>query len=67
MFYQKFKLLRQYLMFFFYLCRMIKLGLGIDEDDAPTEEGGENAGDADEEMPPLEGDDEDASRMEEVD
>ncbi|TKS75954.1 putative heat shock protein HSP 90-beta-3 Heat shock protein 90-beta c [Collichthys lucidus] len=44
--------------------RMIKLGLGIDEDDltpddvtsAPTEE-----------MPPLEGDDDDASRMEEVD
>lgn len=46
---------------------MIKLGLGIDEDDAPAEEGGENAGEADEEMPPLEGDDEDASRMEEVD
>ncbi|KAG8011185.1 Heat shock protein HSP 90-alpha [Nibea albiflora] len=44
--------------------RMIKLGLGIDEDDltpddvtsAPTEE-----------MPPLEGDDDDTSRMEEVD
>ncbi|KAK3878057.1 hypothetical protein Pcinc_017269 [Petrolisthes cinctipes] len=45
--------------------RMIKLGLGIDEDDAPAEEGGETA--PDEEMPPLEGDDEDASRMEEVD
>ena len=43
---------------------MIKLGLGIDEDDAPAEEGTKNA---DEEMPPLEGDDEDASRMEEVD
>merc|ERR1711911_82766 len=45
--------------------RMIKLGLGIDEDDVP-------AGSADEavkseEMPPLENDDEDASRMEEVD
>merc|ERR1711994_776908 len=35
--------------------RMIKLGLGIDEDDAADE------------MPPLEGDDEDATRMEEVD
>jgi len=46
--------------------RMIKLGLGIEEDDTPV--GGE--GDkvvADEEMPPLEGDDEDSSRMEEVD
>merc|ERR1712002_871735 len=43
--------------------RMIKLGLGIDEDDAAVEE----AGEPDEEMPPLEGDDEDASRMEEVD
>jgi len=43
--------------------RMIKLGLGIDEDDV------EAAGDvaADEDMPPLEGDAEDASRMEEVD
>ncbi|KAK8723832.1 hypothetical protein OTU49_011565 [Cherax quadricarinatus] len=44
--------------------RMIKLGLGIEEDDAPTEETGEASV---EEMPPLEGDDEDASRMEEVD
>merc|ERR1712242_197251 len=43
--------------------RMIKLGLGIDEDDdAPMED---NAGTDD--MPPLEGDAEDASRMEEVD
>jgi len=45
--------------------RMIKLGLGIDEEDTPTE-----SGDAVQEetvMPPLEGDDEDASRMEEVD
>merc|ERR1711925_55828 len=44
--------------------RMIKLGLGIDEDDAEVE----TAAAADEsEMPPLEGDEEDASRMEEVD
>jgi len=42
--------------------RMIKLGLGIDEDEAEIEE---TADDMD--MPPLEGDAEDASRMEEVD
>merc|ERR1711881_158123 len=43
--------------------RMIKLGLGIDEDDdAPMEDTA-----ATDDMPPLEGDDEDASRMEEVD
>jgi len=44
--------------------RMIKLGLGIDEDDAEAD-----TADAveDNDMPPLEGDDEDASRMEEVD
>merc|ERR1712212_728153 len=42
--------------------RMIKLGLGIDEDDG---EGDAAAEDMD--MPPLEGDAEDASRMEEVD
>merc|ERR1711887_304472 len=42
--------------------RMIKLGLGIDEDDVPVEDSNTA-----EEMPPLEGDDEDASRMEEVD
>merc|ERR1712045_339548 len=43
--------------------RMIKLGLGIDDDDdAPMED---NA--ATDDMPPLEGDAEDASRMEEVD
>merc|ERR550525_2307158 len=45
--------------------RMIKLGLGIDEEEDAAE-----AGDApvdDSEMPPLEGDAEDASRMEEVD
>lgn len=40
--------------------RMIKLGLGIDEEDVQEEV-------PDEEMPPLEGDDDDASRMEEVD
>lgn len=43
--------------------RMIKLGLGIDEDDPLPQE--EEKADA--EMPPLEGDSEDASRMEEVD
>merc|ERR1712045_936495 len=42
--------------------RMIKLGLGIDEDEAEIEE---TVDDMD--MPPLEGDAEDASRMEEVD
>merc|ERR1712112_283294 len=44
--------------------RMIKLGLGIYEDDADVE-ATEATDDA--EMPPLEGDEEDASRMEEVD
>merc|ERR1711963_992114 len=43
--------------------RMIKLGLGIDEDDVEVAE--DSAGMDD--MPPLEGDAEDASRMEEVD
>uniref|UniRef100_A0A8C1PM20 Heat shock protein 90, alpha (cytosolic), class A member 1, tandem duplicate 1 n=1 Tax=Cyprinus carpio TaxID=7962 RepID=A0A8C1PM20_CYPCA len=43
--------------------RMIKLGLGIDEDDVSTEE---PSSAPIEDMPPLEGD-EDASRMEEVD
>ncbi|XP_053553417.1 heat shock protein HSP 90-alpha [Bombina bombina] len=43
--------------------RMIKLGLGVDEDD-PTEE--EPTNQVVEDMPPLEGDD-DLSRMEEVD
>ncbi|KAG8231719.1 hypothetical protein J437_LFUL013182 [Ladona fulva] len=49
--------------------RMIKLGLGIDEEDAEEEMAAAAAsGDKkDEEMPPLEGDAEDASRMEEVD
>ncbi|XP_067680017.1 heat shock protein HSP 90-beta-like [Haliotis asinina] len=44
--------------------RMIKLGLGIDEDDIPAESAAESGTD---EMPPLEGDEDDASRMEEVD
>ncbi|KAB0349459.1 hypothetical protein FD754_014316 [Muntiacus muntjak] len=44
------------------ICRMIKLGLGIDEDD-PTADDSSAA--VTEEMPPLEGDD-DTSRMEEV-
>ncbi|XP_049838921.1 heat shock protein 83 [Schistocerca gregaria] len=43
--------------------RMIKLGLGIDEEEPQAAE--EEKVDA--EMPPLEGDSEDASRMEEVD
>merc|ERR1711936_548885 len=42
--------------------RMIKLGLGIDEADEETEDVGDDG-----EMPPLEGAEEDASRMEEVD
>jgi molecular chaperone HtpG len=45
--------------------RMIKLGLGIDEDEEVDGTG--DAAVVDEEMPPLEGDAEDASRMEEVD
>jgi len=43
--------------------RMIKLGLGIDEDEAEADAPAA----AEDEMPPLEGDEEDASRMEEVD
>merc|ERR1712055_246772 len=43
--------------------RMIKLGLGIDEEEMPIED----TNNASEDMPPLEGDEEDASRMEEVD
>merc|ERR1711963_65227 len=43
--------------------RMIKLGLGIDEDDSEVDTA--TADDSD--IPPLEGDAEDASRMEEVD
>merc|ERR550517_4799 len=45
--------------------RMVKLGLGIDEEDDAAEAGDEAVDDS--EMPPLEGDAEDASRMEEVD
>nr|AMY26489.1 heat shock protein 90 [Channa argus] len=47
--------------------RMIKLGLGIDDEDVPTEEATSTA--CPDEIPPLEGeaDDDDASRMEEVD
>jgi molecular chaperone HtpG len=43
---------------------MIKLGLGIDEDEMA---GGDATAPASDDMPPLEADDEDASRMEEVD
>jgi len=42
--------------------RMIKLGLGIDEEDTEIEDVADDM-----DMPPLEGDAEDASRMEEVD
>jgi len=42
--------------------RMIKLGLGIDEDETPEAQEA-----VAEDMPPLEGDEDDASRMEEVD
>merc|ERR1739838_668024 len=43
--------------------RMIKLGLGIDDDEGDAEDAAAD----DMDMPPLEGDAEDASRMEEVD
>lgn len=43
--------------------RMIKLGLGIEEEDIPMADTTATADD----IPPLEGDEEDASRMEEVD
>jgi molecular chaperone HtpG len=46
--------------------RMIKLGLGIDEDDEALPLDDAEAASTDD-MPPLEGDTEDASRMEEVD
>merc|ERR1719315_649156 len=42
--------------------RMIKLGLGIDEEEGEVEDAADDF-----DMPPLEGDAEDASRMEEVD
>ena len=45
--------------------RMIKLGLGIEDDGSDIAAAVPEA--TQEEMPPLEGDDEDASRMEEVD
>nr|AFZ93093.1 heat shock protein 90 [Paratapes undulatus] len=44
--------------------RTIKLGLGIDEDEVVVPEAGDASA---EDMPPLEGEDDDASRMEEVD
>uniref|UniRef100_A0A3Q3K4S4 Histidine kinase/HSP90-like ATPase domain-containing protein n=1 Tax=Monopterus albus TaxID=43700 RepID=A0A3Q3K4S4_MONAL len=44
--------------------RMIKLGLGIDEDDITSDD---TTSAPTEDMPPLEGDDDDTSRMEEVD
>ncbi|CAL1530500.1 unnamed protein product [Lymnaea stagnalis] len=48
--------------------RMIKLGLGIDDDDAACGDAGAGTeGASTEDMPPLEGDEDDASRMEEVD
>ncbi|XP_075552568.1 heat shock protein HSP 90-alpha-like [Dermacentor variabilis] len=47
--------------------RMIKLGLGIDEDEVAGAGAITSSGPVVEEMPPLEGDDEDVSRMEEVD
>jgi molecular chaperone HtpG len=48
--------------------RMIKLGLGIDEDDEVVEtEASDAAAAAETDMPPLEGADDDAARMEEVD
>merc|ERR1712226_1480613 len=48
--------------------RMIKLGLGIDEDEEPmTTEGEGEATATGGDPPPLEGDDDDASRMEDVD
>jgi len=45
--------------------RMIKLGLGIDEEDVVAPEESGDAGN--DEMPPLGGEEDDASRMEEVD
>nr|XP_050026548.1 heat shock protein HSP 90-alpha-like [Dermacentor andersoni] len=47
--------------------RMIKLGLGIDEDEVAGAGDTTSSGPVVEEMLPLEGDDEDSSRMEEVD
>jgi len=47
--------------------RMIKLGLGIEEDEEALAQGEGSGAASTEDMPPLEGDAEDASRMEEVD
>ncbi|ESN92065.1 hypothetical protein HELRODRAFT_158018 [Helobdella robusta] len=47
--------------------RMIKLGLGIDEEDLAVPASSGAATNATDDVPPLEGDDEDASKMEEVD
>lgn len=48
--------------------RMIKLGLGIDDDEPEVPSSVSGAGEANlDDMPPLEGDADDASRMEEVD
>ncbi|XP_012940482.1 heat shock protein 83 [Aplysia californica] len=46
--------------------RMVKLGLGIDDDDGASGDAADEAA-AGDEIPALEGDDDDASRMEEVD
>jgi len=45
---------------------MIKLGLGIDDDELPSGSGTETEDKQEDDVPQLEGD-EDASRMEEVD
>lgn len=47
--------------------RMIKLGLGIDEEDAVGGDAGTGSAATVDDLPPLEGDDDDASKMEEVD
>merc|ERR1712020_40959 len=47
--------------------RMIKLGLGIDEEDEPMTTEGTDATVVADNPPPLEGDDDDVSRMEDVD
>ena len=48
--------------------RMIKLGLGIDDDGEEATEGAASGADANmDDMPELEGDGDDAGRMEEVD
>ena len=48
--------------------RMIKLGIGVEDDDDEEGAGGDDAGAGAEDLPPLEGDEQDdESRMEEVD